>query len=70
MENPGGNITGTSDASPMDKQLQLFKDLDENIRKVGIIFNTSEPNSQVQVEMAKELAPSMGLEIIAWGYPI
>ncbi|NMB08023.1 MAG: ABC transporter substrate-binding protein [Tissierellia bacterium] len=67
MENPGGNITGTSDASPMDKQLQLFKDLDENIRKVGIIFNTSEPNSQVQVEMAKELAPSMGLEIIAMG---
>lgn len=33
MEVPGGNITGTSDASPMDKQLQLFKDLDENIKK-------------------------------------
>lgn len=67
MERPGGNITGTSDASPMDKQLQLFKDLDENIDKVGIIFNTSEPNSQVQVEMAKELAPSLGLEIVAMG---
>ncbi len=67
MEVPGGNITGTSDVSPMDKQLQLFKDLDENINKVGIIYNTSEPNSQVQVEMAKELAPSIGLEIVAMG---
>ena len=67
MENPGGNITGTSDESPMDKQLQLFKDLDKNINKIGIIYNTSEPNSQVQVEMAKELAPSLGLEIIPIG---
>ncbi|NMA87134.1 MAG: ABC transporter substrate-binding protein [Tissierellia bacterium] len=67
MEVPGGNITGTSDASPMDKQLQLFKDLDENIKKVGIIYNTSEPNSQIQVEMAEELALSIGLEIVAMG---
>ncbi len=67
MESPGGNVTGTSDASPMDRQLQLFKDLDSNIKKVGIIFNTSEPNSQVQVEMAKDLAPSIGLEIVEIG---
>ncbi|WP_353093324.1 ABC transporter substrate-binding protein [Tissierella praeacuta] len=67
MESPGGNITGTSDATQMDKQLQLFKDLDNNIKKVGIIFNTNEANSQIQVEMAKELAPSMGLEIVDVG---
>ncbi|MGJ0848407.1 ABC transporter substrate-binding protein [Tissierella praeacuta] len=67
MESPSGNVTGTSDASPMDRQLQLFKDLDSNIKKVGIIFNTSEPNSQVQVEMAKDLAPSIGLEIVEIG---
>lgn len=67
MENPGGNVTGTSDATPMDRQLQIFKDLDSNIKKVGIIYNTSEPNSQVQVEQAKELAPGLGLEIIKVG---
>lgn len=47
MEKPGANVTGTSDASPMDRQLQIFKDLDSSIKKVGIIFNTSEPNSQI-----------------------
>ncbi|MFA5576634.1 MAG: ABC transporter substrate-binding protein [Tissierellaceae bacterium] len=67
MENPGGNVTGTSDLTPMDRQLQLFKDLDSSIEKVGIVFNTSEPNSQIQVDMAKELAPSIGLEIVEVG---
>ncbi|CAK7026785.1 ABC transporter substrate-binding protein [Tissierella sp.] len=67
IEKPDGNVTGTSDASPMDRQLQLFKDLNSNIKKIGIVFNTSEPNSQIQIEMAKELAPSMGLEIVEVG---
>lgn len=67
MENPGGNITGTSDLSPMDRQLQLFKDIDKDIKKIGIIFNTSEPNSQVQVEMAKEIGSKIGLEILELG---
>lgn len=67
MDAPGGNITGTSDASPMDRQLQLFKDLDSSIKKIGIVFNTSEPNSQIQVEASKDLAASMGLEIVDVG---
>lgn len=67
METPGANITGTSDLSPMDRQLQLFKDLDNNIKKIGIIFNTSEPNSHVQVDMAKEIAVDLGLEIVEVG---
>lgn len=67
MEAPGGNVTGTSDASPMDKQLQLFKDLNPDIKRVGIIFNTSESNSQVQVDMAKEIASGLGMEIVEVG---
>lgn len=67
MENPGANVTGTSDLSPMDRQLQLFKDLDPNAKEIGIIFNTSEPNSQVQVELAKKIAPELGLEIVDVG---
>ncbi|WFA09095.1 ABC transporter substrate-binding protein [Tissierella sp. Yu-01] len=67
MEVPGKNITGTSDATPMDRQLQLFKDLDENIKNIGIIFNTSEPNSHVQVDAAKELSKEFGLEIVEVG---
>ncbi len=67
MEKPGGNITGTSDESPIAKQLQIFKDLDENIKRIGIIFNTNEENSHTQVKMAKEIAEELGLEIIDKG---
>jgi putative ABC transport system substrate-binding protein len=67
MEKPGGNVTGTSDLSPMDRQLQLFKDLDETIEKVGIIFNTNESNSQIQVKMAEEIGSTIGLDIVSIG---
>ncbi|HHV45907.1 MAG TPA: ABC transporter substrate-binding protein [Tissierellia bacterium] len=67
MDSPGGNITGTSDESPMDRQLKLFKEIDSSIKRVGIVFNTSEPNSQVQVKKAKELAATLGLEIVEVG---
>lgn len=66
-EKPGGNITGTSDGTPIDKQLQLFKDLDSNIKKIGILYNTSEPNSQIQIDRAKAFASPMGLEIVEVG---
>lgn len=67
MESPGGNVTGTSDESPIDRQLQLFKDLDENIKKVGIIYNTGENNSPIQIETAKEIGHTLGIEIIDIG---
>ncbi len=66
-ENPGANVTGTSDATPIDRQLELFKNLDDSIKNIGIIYNTSEPNSQVQVDIAKELAGPLGLEIVGVG---
>ena len=67
VESSGGNVTGTSDESPIDRQLQLFKDLDANIKKVGIIYNTGEDNSPVQIEIAKKVGASLGLEIIEIG---
>ena len=67
MESPGGNVTGTSDESPIDRQLQLFKDLDPNIKKVGIIYNTGEDNSPIQIQIAKEIGASLGIEIIEIG---
>ncbi len=33
-------------------------------KKVGVPYNTSEINSQVQVELAKEAAKAAGLEIV------
>lgn len=67
MDNPGGNITGTSDMAQMEDQLQLFKDIDPSIKSIGIVFNTSEENSRIQVDTAKKIAKGLGLEIIDVG---
>lgn len=67
MNSVGGNVTGTTDATPMDKQLALFKDLNPEIKKIGIIYNTSESNSEIQVEQAIKEADKLGLEIVPVG---
>lgn len=67
MDKVGGNVTGTTDATPMEKQLELFKQIDPKIKRIGIIYNTSESNSEVQVENAKKIAKDLGMEIRAVG---
>ncbi|MFL0446587.1 ABC transporter substrate-binding protein [Corynebacterium xerosis] len=64
MEEPGGNVTGTSDAAPVDRQLDLLKELVPDAKKVGIVYASGEVNSQVQVDDAKEAAESRDLEIV------
>ena len=61
------NITGASDKAPMKTQLELFNKLDKNIKKIGIVYSTSESNSQIQVKQAKEIANELGLEIVDVG---
>lgn len=67
IEKPGANVTGTSDKTPMKEQLTLITKIDPKVKKVGIIYNTSEANSKTQVDEAKKLAPGLGLEIVEVG---
>lgn len=57
------NITGVVDAAPIKENLELFKELKEGIKTVGIIYNVGESNSEVQVAQTKEIAKTLGLEI-------
>ena len=62
-DSPGGNVTGTSDLNPVAEQLQLVKDLKSDAKTVGIVYSSGEVNSQVQVDLAKEAAKDLGVEI-------
>lgn len=64
MDKPGTNVTGTTDMNPIKEQLQLIKDVVPTVKKVGVIYNSSEVNSQVQVKACKDIAPGLGLEIV------
>ncbi|WFA09110.1 ABC transporter substrate-binding protein [Tissierella sp. Yu-01] len=66
-ENVGGNVTGTSDKAPVEAQLKMFKQLDPSIETIGIIYNTSEANSEIQIKEVEELAPNEGLKVVKIG---
>ena len=58
------NVTGVSDRMDVKQQLQLLMKLDKNIKSVGVIFNSSEQNSKIQVEDLKKAAQELGITIV------
>lgn len=67
LEKPNTNVTGTTDAAPIEKQLELLKKLIPNAKNIGIIYNTSEVNSESEIEKIKKIAPNYGLQVITSG---
>lgn len=65
-ENPG-QVTGTSDALPVEAQLKLIRAMMPEATKIGILHTTSETNSDSTLAIYKELAPQYGFEIVDQG---
>ena len=63
IENGSGFVTGTSDAQPIDAQIQLIKECIPAADKIGIIYTQSETNSEVQAIQAKAAAEALGLSV-------
>lgn len=63
IEKPGGLLTGTSDQAPIDKQIELLGQALPSAQKIGILYTTSERNSEVQVEEAEKLLKAAGYEV-------
>ncbi|MDR1775636.1 MAG: ABC transporter substrate-binding protein [Actinomycetes bacterium] len=59
-EAPGGNVTGTSDMNPVSEQIALALELVPTAETVGFIYNSSEDNSVIQVDMAKAAVEAAG----------
>ena len=64
MDAPGANVTGTSDMNPVGEQLALVTELHPDAKRVGIIYSSGEPNSVIQVELARKAAPGLGLGLV------
>lgn len=62
-ENPGGNVSGVNDETPIAEQMALLKEILPDAQTVGVMYNSSEVNSQVQAEKAQEEAEKLGLKV-------
>ncbi len=65
-EEPGYNVTGSSDLNPIDIQVELITDLVPNAKKIAVFFSADEPNSAFQAEMFTEAAKAANLEVIEY----
>ncbi|MBU5438005.1 ABC transporter substrate-binding protein [Tissierella sp. MSJ-40] len=61
---PEGNITGTTDLAPLEKQIELGLKIVPKAKKVGVLYNTSEINSQIQVDKLKGITKDLKLELV------
>lgn len=62
-EEPGGNVTGTMDHIPAEKQVDLALQLIPQAKTVGALYTSSEANSLVQVAAMKAYAVQRGLTV-------
>ena len=62
---PNSNITGASDRQDLKPMLQFAQQLLPTAKTVGVLYSTGEANDISMVEMLKESAKLLGIEILA-----
>ncbi|MEG1972355.1 MAG: ABC transporter substrate-binding protein [Oscillospiraceae bacterium] len=63
-EKPENNVSGTSDMAPIDKQIEMIRDFMPNIKKVGLLYSSSEDNSIAQIAIAKKACDGLGISYV------
>lgn len=58
------DITGTNDMNPVAEQVDLILELAPGIKKIGVLYNVAETNSQIQAEMVKAQAAKRGVAVV------
>ena len=61
-ENPGTNVSGSSDLTPVAEQIDLLQQILPEAKTIGIMYCSSEDNSILQAQMAEEACDAAGLE--------
>ena len=58
---PGGNITGSSDLTPVADQIRMLHAVLPDAKEVGVLWCTAESNSDLQAAMAADACKEYGL---------
>ncbi|MGT2958919.1 ABC transporter substrate-binding protein [Streptococcus bovimastitidis] len=67
LKKPGGLITGTSDRASINKQVDLLKQALPKAKEIGILYTSSERNSEVQVKEAEKYLKKAGYKVVKKG---
>lgn len=64
----GNNISGTSDLAPLNEQAAMVKELFPDAANVGLLYCTSEANSQYQVDEVQKYLEELGYTCKQYGF--
>jgi putative ABC transport system substrate-binding protein len=67
IDKPERNVSGTSDYISIDKNLELIKMFIPDAKTIGVLYNTSEVNSKIQVDTLKEYASKNNYKVVENG---
>jgi putative ABC transport system substrate-binding protein len=69
FKQPGGNVTGVSDAPPIAAQLELFKKIVPNLKKLGFVYNPGLDSSKATLGWVQDQGKALGIEVVEAAAP-
>lgn len=69
LEASGTNVTGVSDALPIDEQIELIQQVVPKAKRVGMVYNPGEANSVAVLEQLRAKLPDYGMSLVEAGAP-
>lgn len=64
----GGNISGTSDQAPLDKQAEMVLEICPDAKNVGILYCSAEPNSVFQADKVEAFLQDKGVTVTRYTF--
>lgn len=64
MHQPGKNVTGLSDLSPVAQHVALIQEILPEAKSIGVVYNPGEANAVTLVQLLKESAEANGLKVV------
>ena len=64
----GGNISGTSDLAPLERQADMILEWFPEAKNIGLLYCLAEANSKYQVDVVKAYLEGKGLNVTLYGF--
>ena len=65
LSQPGGNLTGINvfNSEVTAKRMELLRELVPHLRRIAVLVNPADANTETQLKAVNEAARAMGLQI-------
>jgi len=64
LTHPGGHVTGVTDAAPIKRQLDTFKQILPHLKTLGILYNPGDNSSTTPLKEAREISKAIELTLL------